>query len=96
MGKAKLPTREDILGRMWKLANSKAADAVRLACAPQEEWGDVKRLELDCLTEFKRGSNGVVELRFVDRGRLLERLLDGVDQSGEEQVDRFLQAMEEG
>ena len=35
----------------------------------------------------------MVELRFVDRGRLLERLLDVVDHSGEDQVDRFLQAM---
>ena len=36
----------------------------------------------------------MVELKFVDRGRLLERLLDTVDHSGEDQVDRFLQAME--
>ena len=42
----------------------------------------------------KSWSNGVVELKFVDRGRLLERLLDTVDHSGEDQVDRFLQAME--
>ena len=94
MTKKKLPTREDVLGRMWRLANTKATDAVRMACTPQEEWGDVKKLELDCLTEFKRGTNGVIELRFVDRGKLLERLLDGVDHSGEEQVDRFLRAME--
>ena len=31
----------------------------------------------------------------MDRGRLRERLLDTVDHSGEVQVDRFLQAMEE-
>ena len=36
----------------------------------------------------------MVELKFVDRGRPLERLLDTVDHSGEDQVDRFLQAME--
>ena len=96
MGKRTLPTREDILSRMWKLANAKASDAVHLACTPQEEWGDVRKMDLDCVTEFKRGSNGVIELRFVDRGKLLERLLDGVDHSGEEQVDRFLRAMEGG
>ena len=89
-----LPTREEILGRMWTLANASAADAVRMACFPEEEWGDVKQLELDGVTEFKRGSNGVIELRFVDRGRLLERLLDACDRSGEEQVERFLRAME--
>ena len=90
----RLPEREQVIRRMWKLANAGAGDAVRLACFPPEEWQGVDRLELDALTEFKRGSNGVVELKFVDRGWLLERLLDTVDHSGEEQVDRFLQAME--
>lgn len=88
-----LPTREQILKRMWALANAKAADAMRLACFP-EEWDEKTRLDLDGVTEFKRGTNGVIEVKFVDRGRLLERLLDAADHSGEEQVSRFLQAME--
>lgn len=96
MAKAKgLPDREQIIKRMWKLANAQAGDAVKLACFPPEEWQEPGKLDLDALTEFKRGNSGVVELKFVDRGRLLERLLDAVDHSGEEQVDRFLQAMEE-
>ena len=90
-----LPGREQIIRRIWRLANAGAGDAVKLACFPPEEWQGTEKLNLDALTEFKRGSNGVVELKFVDRGRLLERLLDTVDHSGEEQVDRFLQAMEE-
>jgi hypothetical protein len=88
-----LPTREEILKRMWALANAKAADAMRLACYP-EEWEEKKRLDLDGVTEFKRGTHGVIEVKFVDRGKLLERLLDAIDHSGEEQVSRFLQAME--
>ena len=95
MENEKLPTREQILKRMWKLANAGAGDAVKLACFPEEEWGAVGRLDLDALTEFKRGANGVIELKFADRARLLERLLDAADHSGEEQVDRFLKAMEE-
>ena len=91
----KLPGREQIIRRMWQLANAGVGDAVRLACFPPEEWCGLDKLELDALTEFKRGSNGVVELKFVDKARLLERLQDAVDHSGEEQVDRFLQAMEE-
>ncbi len=89
----KLPDREQILKRMWQLATAGAGDAVKLACCSQEEWCGLDGLDLDALTEFKRGSNGAVELKFADRGRLLERLLDAVDHSGEEQVDRFLQAM---
>lgn len=90
-----LPSREQILKRMWKLANAGVEDAVKLACFPQEEWGGLDGLELDALTEFKRGANGVIELKFADRAKLLERLLDATDHSGEEQVDRFLRAMEE-
>ena len=74
----RLPDREQIIKQMWKLANAGAGDAVKLACFPPEEWRGTEK----------------VELKFVDRGRLLERLLDTVDHSGEDQVDRFLQAME--
>ena len=95
MANGKLPGREQILRRMWRLANAGGGDAVRLAGFPEEGWGALGELDLDALTEFKRGSNGVIELKFADRARLLERLLDAADHSGEEQVDRFLQAMEE-
>ena len=95
MANGKLPGREQILRRMWKLANAGVGDAVKLACFPEEEWGGLEGMDLDGLTEFKRGSNGVVELKFVDKARLLERLLEAADHSGEEQVDRFLRAMEE-
>ena len=96
MAKVKLPGREEILRRMWRLANAGAEDAVRLACFPEEQWGSLGKLNLDAVSEFKRGSNGVIEVKFADRGRLLERLLDAADHSGEEQVDRFLAAMEDG
>ena len=89
------PGREQILKRMWKLANAGAKDAVKLACYPEEQWDRLEDLDLDALTEFKRGANGVIELKFADRAKLLDRLLDAADHSGEEQVDRFLRAMEE-
>ena len=95
MAKNKLPQRGQILNRMWQLARAGVEDAVRLACFPEGEREDLDRLNLDALTEFKRGANGVIELKFIDRVRLLELLLDASDRSGEEQVDRFLRAMEE-
>lgn len=94
VAKGTTPGREQIIRRMWKLANAGVEDAVKLACFPTEEWGGLEGMDLDALTEFKRGSNGVVELKFTDRARLLERLLDAADHSGEDQVDRFLSAME--
>ena len=93
--KSELPDRKQILKRMWQLVNAGARDAVQLAFLSEQDQADLGHLELDALTEFKRGANGVVELKFTDRAKLLERLLDAVDQSGEEQVERFLQAMED-
>ena len=77
MAKGTTPGREQIIRRMWKLANAGVEDAVKLACFPTEEWGGVEGMNLDALTEFKRGSNGVVELKFTDRARLLERQRGG-------------------
>lgn len=57
------------------LANAGVEDAWKLACFPTEEWGGLEGMNLDALTEFKRGSNGVVELKFTD-GPAAERLLE--------------------
>ena len=86
--------REEILKEIKRLAKGRVNDAVRLAYLSEDELENIEELELSAVREFKRSSNGTVELKFVDRGRLLERLLDTVDHSGEDQVDRFLQAME--
>ena len=42
-----LPNLEQIIKRMWKLANAGAGDAVKLACFPPEEWRGTEKLELD-------------------------------------------------
>ena len=93
--KSELPDRKRTRQRSWQVANACAGDGVQLAFLSEQDRADLGHLELDALTEFKRGANGVVELKFTDRAKLLERLLDAVDQSGEEQVERFLQAMED-
>ena len=86
--------RERLLRQILRLMQAPVNDAVKLAYLQEEETERIDGLDLTALKEFKRSANGVVELKFVDRGRLLERLLDTVDHSGEDQVDRFLQAME--
>ena len=96
MSKSKLPGREQILRRMWKLANAKAADAVGLACFPEESREGLAKLDLDALTEFKRGANGGIEMKFADRVRILERLLEAAGQEDGDRAERFLRAMEAG
>ena len=60
----RLPDREDIVKRMWRLANAGAEDAVRLACFPPEEWQGVDKLELDV--------QGIIKLRFFEEMSLKE------------------------
>ena len=47
MANRKLPGREQILRRMWELANAGVGDAVKLACFPEEEWGALGDLDRD-------------------------------------------------
>ena len=94
MAKGATPGREQIIRRMWKLANAGVEDAVKLACFPTEEWGGLEGMNLDALTEFKRGSDGVVQLQLPERARPPERLLDAAAHSGEVQAARFFSAME--
>ena len=51
MAKGTTPGREQIIRRMWKLANAGVEDAVKLACFPTEEWGGLEGMNLDALTE---------------------------------------------
>ena len=75
--------REALLEQMGKLAFS------------EEERDAIGRLDLSALTEFRRSGAGTVEMKFTDRMRALERLLELSGPSGEEQLEQFLQRMEE-
>ena len=87
--------REALLEQMGKLACAKVNDAVKLAYLPEEERDAIERLDLSALTEFRRSGAGTVEMKFTDRMRALERLLELSGPGGEEQLERFLQRMEE-
>ena len=86
---------EALLEQMGKLACAKVNDAVKLAYLPEEERDAIGRLDLSALTEFRRSGAGTVEMKFTDRMRALERLLELSGPSGEEQLEQFLQRMEE-
>ena len=68
--------REALLEQMGKLACAKVNDAVKLAYLPEEERDAIGRLDLSALTEFRRSGAGTVEMKFTDRMRALERLLE--------------------
>lgn len=95
MGKrGELPPRQALLEQMWALAGAKVNDAVKLAYLQEEQMERIGRLNLDALTEFKRGGNGSVELKFSDRMKALERLLELTGEGAEERLNAFLSAIE--
>lgn len=53
--------RKAVLQQMMALAAGRANDAVKLAYLPEEALETLSGLDLGCLTEFKRSSNGAEE-----------------------------------
>ena len=84
-------TPEDTVRRMAELAFGRANDCVRLALDPA---ADLDSLDLSLLQEIKRNDKGTVEIRLIDRLRVLERLL-ALDRGGEDEATAFFRAMRE-
>lgn len=87
--------REQLLEQMRALACARVNDAVKLAYLPEEEREAIGKLDLSALIEFRRSGAGTVELKFADRMKALERLLELSGPSGEEQLDSLFQRMED-
>ena len=89
-------SRDVLLEQKTRLACAKVNDAVKLAYLPEEERESIGRLDLAALTEFRRSGAGTVELKFTDRMKALERLLELSGPSGEEQLEQLFRRMEDG
>ena len=85
--------REEILKEIKRLAGGRVNDAVRLAYLSEEELHEIEGLELSAVTEFKRSSNGTVELKFVDRLAALQWLSE---QAEDPKRERLYEALERG
>ena len=72
--------REDVLRRLAELAFGQPNDCVRLAL---EEIQDLKGLDLSLLSEIKRSDKGMVEIRLIDRVKVLERLAQAMEEEGD-------------
>ena len=83
--------RQQVLREMMDLAMGRANDAVKLAYLDQDGLGQIDGLDLRCLTEFKRSSNGAVEVKLTDRVAVLEKLLEQQKADG---LGAFLEAMD--
>ena len=84
--------RQDVIRRLAELAFGRVNDCVRLVL---EENPDLETLDLSLLSEVKRSDKGGVEVRLIDRLRVLEQL---TQMTGESKTDleAFLQALQGG
>ena len=83
-------TPEDTVRRMVELAFGRANDCVRLALQTDV---DIDALDLSLLSEIRRNEKGTVEIKLIDRMRVLERLLT-LERGGESEAAAFFRAMQ--
>lgn len=83
--------RTDVVRRMAELAFGRANDCVRLVL---EDKPDIDSLELSLLSEVKRNEKGTVEVKLIDRVRVLEQLSLAAGQAGDDMAS-FLEALQD-
>ena len=84
--------RQDVTRRLAELAFGRVNDCVRLVL---EENPEVKDLDLSLLSEVRRSDKGGVEVKLIDRLRVLEQLTRMTGENGSD-IDAFLQALQGG
>ena len=86
--------KEDVTRRLAELAFGKANDCVRLAL---EDAPQLDQLDLSLLSEVKRNEKGTVEIKLIDRLKVLEQLerIAGGKKGGAEEFLKALQSGEE-
>lgn len=85
-----VPGQEDMIDQLRKLAEWKNNDAVKLAFFGQKNLRQIKGLDLTGITELKRHGNGAIELKFIDKVRILEMINELLDRRGERELGRLL------
>ena len=83
--------RSDVTRRLWNLAVGKVNDCVRLVMEEDPEQG---KLDLSLLSEVKRNEKGAVEIRLIDRVKVLEQLAGMMETDGTE-LEGLLRAMQD-
>lgn len=88
--------REEFIETLMNMVCAAPNDAVLLAVSDREDWtATVEKLNLQGLTEIKRSDKGV-ELKFIDRVKLAELILQAQGQSESNAADTLLEAMNRG
>ena len=84
--------RSDVTRRLSELAFGKVNDCVRLVL---EEAPELEKLDLSLLSEVKRNEKGAVEIRLIDRLKVLEQLAGMMASDGTE-LEGLIRAIQDG
>ena len=82
--------RKELVNCLRRLAKWQANDAVRLAFLEPEELGAMEELDLLGVTELRRNANGTVEVKFVDRVKVLEMLREMLREEKDGALEEYL------
>jgi hypothetical protein len=91
------PESADVLRKLGDLASGKANDTVRLVFLGAKDVDLLDQLDLSLLSEIKRGANGVIEVKLINRLEALELLakLVGAGQKEHQGAEEFYRAVDE-
>lgn len=84
--------REDVIRRLAELAFGRVNDCVKLAV---EEKPELSELDLALLSEVKRNEKGMVEIKLIDRLKVLEQL-ERIADGQKNGAEAFLKALQSG
>lgn len=86
----------DVIRQIDELAFGRANDAVKLAFLEPEQQGLIDGLDLRMVSEVKRGANGAVEIKLINRIALLELLAQLLEppSSKSNEAESFFTAMD--
>ena len=78
-----------------EIAFGRVNRGVELAYLEDPTAERIRKMDLSTVAEFKRGANGAVEIKFVDRVKALGALYEMLGGGDENEAAEFLQALEQ-
>lgn len=89
-------TKNEVITGLKRIAFGSAADCVRLLCGDETAVNNPQLLDLFLISEIKMPAKGGMEIKFFDRIRALEKLLEVSAAEDSEKGSSFLDAILKG
>ena len=87
--------REDVIRRLAQLAFGESGDAVRLAMLGQTDEKTLEGMDFSAVAEIRRSPNGGLEIKMLDRIRVLSTLYELLSGGEEPDLESFFHSLEQ-